>query len=168
MFSFSFTTYIERGRTENSVRKTSSNGNNNTVKRSARNGRGWVSERSNVSSVRNGVRGRVGKSSGLLASGRRTSRYGGFSSNGNNNNKRSARNIQGWVSERNDVSSVRNFRSVRNGNGIRGRVESSQGWARGRTENSVRKTRGRGRVGKSGGWVSERNCLLYTSPSPRD
>ena len=52
------------------------------------------------------------------------------------------------MSERNNVSSVRNFCSVRNG--IRGRVESSQGWARGRTENSVRKTRGRGRVGKSG------------------
>jgi len=46
------------------------------------------------------------------------SRYGGFSSN---NNKRSARNIRGWV-KRKDVSSVRNFRSVRNSNGIRGRV----------------------------------------------
>ena len=96
-----------------------------------------------VSSVRNGkgIRGRVGKSSGLLASGKHTSRYGGFSSNGTNN-KRSARNIRGWVS--NDVS------SVRNGNGIRGRVESGRVWVRGRTENSVRKTRGRGRVGKSG------------------
>ena len=51
------------------------------------------------------------------------------------------------MSERNNVSSVRNFCSVRNG--IRGRVESSEGWARGRTENSVRKTRGRGRIGKS-------------------
>ena len=48
-----------------------------------------------------------------------------------------------------DVSSVRNFRSIRNGNDIRGRVESGQGWARGRAENSVRETRGRGRVGKS-------------------
>ena len=108
----------ERGRTENSVRKTSSN--NNTIKRSARNGRGWVSERSNVSSVRNF----------------RSVRNG-------NNNKR------GWVSE--NVSSVRNFCSVRNGNGIRGRVESGRGWARGRAENSVCETRGRGRgrVGKS-------------------
>ena len=43
-------------------------------------------------------------------------------------------NKRGWVSERNDVSSVRNFRSVRNGNGIRGRVESGRGWARGRAE----------------------------------
>ena len=65
-----------------------------------------------------GIRGRVGKSSGLLASGKHTSRYGGFSSNGNNN-KRSARNIGGWVS--NDVS------SVRNGKGIRGRVGKSSG-----------------------------------------
>ena len=73
------------------------------------------------------------------------SRYGGFSSN---NNKRSARNIRGWVKQK-DVSSVRNFRSVRNGNDIRGRVESGRDWARGRTENSVRETRGRGRVSKS-------------------
>ena len=76
--------------------------------------------------------------------------------NGNgNNNKLSARNIRGWVSE--NVSSVRNFRSVRNGNGIRGRVESGRGWVRGRTENSVRRTRGRGRVGDSGLLVSERS-----------
>ena len=101
------------------------------------------------------------RSSGLLASGKHTSRYGGFSSKGNNNTiKRSARNVRGCVS--NDVSSVRNFRSLRNGNGIRGRVESGRGWVRGRTENSVRKTSERsnvssvrngndirGRVGKS-------------------
>ena len=52
--------------------------------------------------------------------------------------------------KRNDVSSVRNFRSIRNGNNIRGRVESGRGWVRGRTENSVRNDNGiRGRVGKS-------------------
>ena len=84
------------------------------------------------------------------------SRYSGFSSN---NNKRSARNTRGWVSD--DVSSVLNFRSVlrgrgrvgksgllasersnvssvRNGNGIRG----SRGWVRGRAENSVRNGNG--------------------------
>ena len=43
----------------------------------------------------------------------------------------------------NDVS------SVRNGKGIRGRVESGRGWARGQAENSVRIIRGRGRGGKS-------------------
>ena len=91
-----------------------------------------MSDRSNVSSVRNGIRGRIGKSSGLLASGKHTSRYGGVSSNCNNNIKRSARNVRGWVSERSNVS------SVRNGNDIRGRVESGRGWARGRAENSVR------------------------------
>ena len=56
-----------------------------------------------------------------------------------------------------DVSSVRNFRSVHNGNGIRGRVKSGRGWVRGQTENSVRRTRGRGRVGKSGLLISERS-----------
>ena len=114
--------------------------NGNGIRGRVESGRGWERGRTE-NSVRK-TRGRVGKSSGLLANGRRTSRYGGFSSNGNNN-KLSARNIRGWVSERSNVS------SVHNGNGIRGRVESGRGWARGRAENSVRETRGRGRVGKS-------------------
>ena len=79
-----------------------------------------MSERSNVSSIRNGngIRGRVGKSSALLASSKHTSRYGGFSSNGNNTVKRSARNVRGLVSES-------NVSSVRTGNGIRGKVGKS-------------------------------------------
>ena len=55
--------------------------------------------------------------------------------------------------KRNDVSSVRNFRSVR----IRGRVESGRGWVRGRNENSVRITR----VGNSGLLVSERSNVSF-------
>ena len=94
---------------------------------------------------------RVGKSE-LLAS-KRSSVSSVRNGNGSNN-KLSARNIRGWVSE--NVSSVWNFRSVRNGNGIRGRVESSRGWARGRAKNSVRKTRVRGRVGNSGLLASKR------------
>ena len=132
----------ERGRTENSVRETRGRG------RVGKSGL-LASERSNVSSVRNGngIRGRVSKIE-VLASGKHTSRYGGFSSNGNITFKPSARNVRGWVS--NDVSSVRNFLSVHNGNNIRGRVESGRGWVRGRTENSVRNNTGiRGRVGKS-------------------
>ena len=58
------------------------------------------------------------------------------------------------MSERSNVS------SVRNGNGIRGRVESGRGWARGRAENSVRKTRDRGRVGKSGLLASGRRTIV--------
>ena len=158
----------ERGRAENSIRKTRGRVGKSGL---------LASERSNVSSVRNGngisgrgwERGRTENSvrksrgkSGLLASGKHTSRYGGFSSNGNSNSGRgcesgrtensvrktssngnnntvklSARNIRngnnnkrGWVSE--NVSSVRNFRSVRDGIGIRGRVESGRGWVRGR------------------------------------
>ena len=57
-----------------------------------------------------------------------------------------------------DTTNLLIIRSIRNGNGIRGRVESGRGWVRGRTENSVRKTtRGRGRGGKSGLLVSERS-----------
>ena len=123
-----------RRRTENSARKTRVRGrvgnsgllasergnvssvNGNGIRGRVESGRGWARGRAE-NSVRK-TRGRVSKS-GLLASVRHTSRYGGFSSNGNNNNiKRSARNVRGWVSERSNVS------SVRNGNGIRGRVES--------------------------------------------
>ena len=145
------------------------NGNNNN-KLSARYIRGWVSK--NVSSVRNGngIRGRVESGRGwergrtensvrktrgrVLASGRRTSRYGGFSSNGNNN-KCSARNIRGWVSERYYVSSVRNFRSVRNGNGnrVRGRVKS------GRARNFLVSKASRGRVFRS--FASKASRGLY-------
>ena len=124
-----------------SVRNFCSLRNGNGIRGRVESGRGWERGRAENSVCK--ARGRVGKSSGLLVSGKHTSRYGGFSSNGNNNTiKHSARNVRGWVSES-------NVSSVRNGNGIRGRVESGRGWERGRAENSVRKTRGRGRVGKS-------------------
>ena len=60
--------------------------------------------------------------------------------------------------KRNDVSSVRNFRSVRNGNGIRGRVGKSGLLASERTNvSSVRNGNGiRGRVESGRGWVRGR------------
>ena len=98
-----------------------------------------LGERAGKNSVRKTrVRGRVGNN-GLLAS-KRTNVS--FISNGNGIRGRAGKSGL-LASERTNVS------SVRNGNGIRGRVKSGRGWARGR-EFSVRKTRVRGRVGKSG------------------
>ena len=128
-----------RGWVENSVHNTRGMGKSGLLASG--------SERSNVSSVRNGngisgrgwERGRTENSvrksrgkSGLLASGKHTSRYGGFSSNCNNNIKSSARKIGGWVKQK-DVSSVRNFRSIRNGD------NNKQGWVSERNDvSSVR------------------------------
>ena len=119
-------------------------------------------KRNDVSSVRNfrsvrngnGIRGRVGKSSSLLASGKHTSRYGGFSSNGNNNTiKHSARNVRGWVSESN-VSSVRNGNGNNGTNNNKRSARNIGGWVSNEVS-SMRNGKGiRGRVGKSSGLLA--------------